>query len=983
MKKILSKLSLLKIITLILVVAILFSFVSKIPEFTLKSTKVAVLNPEGINELGEANAVIKKSLDGPVKVAANGGRTLYVEPKTLNVIVVDDATGTTWKSIPTSGSLTEAEKAPLNISFLDATGAIKKWDAYTYCISRDNTTRDLEAGESLADTYTINRIENGFRATLEVSESESTELDQYMPKKISIDRYTECFLDKVTELQNAGKINEDDAIRYNKALSMIYAIDAETEDYYYNKYAGTPPVTVTKILIDLSKKVEYSREDLINDSRAFDITDVEFSKPAHFSIIVDVTLEDGDLTVNIPVHKIVNKSGWEVEDLEKYEKGELTEDEKEKLAEIAESNYRLQEIAVFPNFGLVDATNYNEGFIFVPDGSGALFNINSYDSGYVEYNRPIYKNDYFDTLYKNTEYKEDLMMPVFGMGTKGAAYLVAEEAEAEEVEAVEEATEVVEEVVDEVTKINTEIKGDAMTGFMGIIESGAETASISVNLGVKNTSNGGTNFNKVYPSFDIMQYSNVKVFGPYSSNEAKFLATTAQFDIDIKVRYELYTENCNYYEMAMDYKDYLVSKTPGAVVDYEGTPEVFLDVISAVTLEERFMGVPYDSTVSMTTYAELNQILNELEGIDTVVSYKGAYNGGIYNSLNLDAKKTGENGSKKEYNQLMSEHGESIYMTTPISYVFKDTAVFNPSKHGLLGYDSEPAEIYDYDIPTGRFNIHGESHWIVSPYYLPKVVESFVKSADNVKLGIEDLGNLVYAHYKPETEVNLYQGQQVVKQALDTITANDRSIILYNPIASRMLYADYSADVSRESSDYGLIEHNVPFRQLVMNGLTKYTTLNINESSSGDAYYLLQALELGSAPKYKVTYKSVDRLKESNYNELFATEFNLVKEDIMDMANVVNAAFDVIGTREIVGHRILGEKVFETTYASGVKVVTNYNTLDRNTEYGEIEAEGYIIVAADGSVVELEIAEDSSDAADAASEDVTELVTELEEGGEN
>ncbi len=984
MKKILSKLSLLKIITFILVVAILFSFVSKIPEYTLKYTKVAVVNPEGINELSAANAVISKEIDGAVKVASNGGKSLYVIPKTLNVIVVDDATGTTWKSIPTEGSLTEAEKAPLNISFLDATGAVKNWDAYTYCIARDNTTRELEAGESLADTYTINRIDNGFRATLEVSESESTELDQYMPKKISIARYTECFLDKIVELQDAGKITEDDAVKYNKALSMIYAIDAETEDYYYNKYAGTPPVTVTKILIDLSKKVEYSQEDLINDSREFDITDVEFSKPAHFTIIVDVTLEDGDLSVNIPVHKIVNKSGLEAEVIEKLESGELSDKEKAAIKEEADSNYKLQKIAVFPNFGLVNATSFNEGFIFVPDGSGALFNINSYDSGYVEYKRPIYDNTYYDTLYTNTEYKEDLMMPVFGMGTKGAAYMVAEEAPAEEEAPLEEATEEVTEVEepekDEVVQIKTENKGDAMTGFMGIIESGAETASIAVNLGVKDTSNGGTNFNKVYPAFDVMQYSNVKVFGPYSTNEAKFLATTAQFDVDIKVRYELYTENCNYYEMAMDYRDYLISKNPDITVDYEGAPEIFLDVVSAITLEERFMGVPYDSTVSMTTYSELNEILTDLAGVETVVSYKGAYNGGIYNTLNLDAKRTGENGSKKDYNQLMSEHGESIYMTTPISYVYKDTAVFNANKHALLGYDSEPVQVYNYDIPTGRFNILGEGHWIVSPYYLPKVVESFAKSAGTVKLGIEDLGNLVYAHYKPETEVNLFEGQQVVKQALETLTADDRSIILYNPIASRMLYADYCADVSRESSDYGLIEHNVPFRQLVMNGLTKYTTLDVNESSSGDAYYLLQALELGSAPKYNVTYKSVDRLKENNYNELFATEYKLISDDIKDMYATVSAAFDVIGTREITGHRILGEKVFETTYASGVKVVTNYNTLDKDTEYGEIEAEGYIIIGADGAVVGLESNEANSDAADAAA---SEDVTEVEEGGEN
>ena len=374
------------------------------------------------------------------------------------------------------------------------------------------------------------------------------------------------------------------------------------------------------------------------------------------------------------------------------------------------------------------------------------------------------------------------------------------------------------------------------------------------------------------------------------------------------------------------------------------------------------MGVPYDSTTSMTTYAELDEILDDLAGINKVVSYKGAYNGGIYNTVNLKAKKTGANGSKGDYEALMKEHGDSIYMSTPISYVFKDTAVFNPNKHGLLGYDSEAVKIHEYDIPTGRFNLFGEGHYVLSPYYLPAAVESFSESAGNVNLAIEDLGNIVYANYSPEEEVNLYEGEQVVQNALATLSANDRKLVLYNPFISRMMYADYCADISRESSDYGLIEHNVPFRQIVMNGITNYTTLNINESSTGKAYYLLQALELGSMPKYKITYKSVDRLKENNYSELYATEYKLNAENIKAMAATVAEEFAKIGTTEIVGHRVLGEKVFETTYATGVKVVVNYNTLPAQVEgYGEIEAEGYVIVtaeaAAENAAVEAEVEE--------------------------
>ncbi|MBQ7876630.1 MAG: hypothetical protein IJ316_04995 [Clostridia bacterium] len=973
MKKFIKKLSLLKIVTMILVVAILVSIISFLPQLQLKYSDVAGIVQEGIQK-GDFPK-IDKAIKSNVLVAQNGGRSLYVNPNTLNVTVVDDATGTVWTSIPQTGTLEDEDKAPMLVSFLDATGAVNNWDTYTQCISLDNTTRELEVGEDRADTYTVYQLPDGFRAKLNVTKAEVTDLNQYMPKKISIDRYNECFIAKIDEFKagavatikditgvelkadesgnydanidaeilealdadelkkvTSAQTTLEDAVKYVKALDMIYDIDAETEDHYYNKYAGTPPLTVTNILIDLSKKALYTREDLINDSREFDITDVEFAQPADFTIIMDVKLVDGDLVVHIPTYEIKNNS----EDPDYY---------------------TLHSISVFPNFGIVNADSYDEGFIFVPDGSGALFDINSYDSGYAEYERPIYNNTYFDTLYTDSEYNEDLMLPVFGMGKNGktAVPVAAAEETAEEAveEPAEDATAVVEEEEDALTVVDistTEDKNTGVyTGFMGIIESGAETAALTVKLGSK--AQDASSLNKVYPTFDVMQYSNVKVFGPYSTNEAKFLAKTGSFGMDIKVRYKLYTENCNYYTMAADYKEYLLQTNENIKVEYDvetPAPEVYLDVISALTVEDRIMGIPYDNTISMTTYSELNDILNDLGKVDTVVSYKGAYNGGIYNKVNQKADKTKANGSEDEYKKLMENHGDSIYMSTPISYVYKDDAVFNPERHALLGFDSEPVKVYDYDIPTGRFNLHGEGHWILSPYYLPGVVETFKKSLeDNTNLALEDLGNLVYAHNKPEEEVNLYEGELVVKKALDKLSEGDRKLILTNPFATRMLYAEYSTDISRESSDYGLIRHNVPFRQLVMNGLTKYTTLTINESSSGKAYYLLQAIELGSSPKYKITAKSVDDLKEGNYHELFSTEYSLIAADIKAMAKEIDAAFAQIGTNEITGHRLIDEKVYETTYATGVKVVVNYNKLDVTTEYGDIPAEGYIIIAAE------------------------------------
>ena len=47
---------------------------------------------------------------------------------------------------------------------------------------------------------------------------------------------------------------------------------------------------------------------------------------------------------------------------------------------------------------------------------------------------------------------------------------------------------------------------------------------------------------------------------------------------------------------------------------------------------------------------------------------------------------------------------------------------------------------------------------------------------------------------------------------------------------------------------------------------------------------------------------------------------------------------------EIVGHKAFAEGVFETTYANGVRVVTNYNMHSVTCEEGELAPLSYLIL---------------------------------------
>ncbi len=940
MKNFLSKLSLMKILCVIVVVCLVVAFISWLPQLGMKASDRPVVE---VSALAAEKSAIDVTSDKDLLVAENGGKELYVNPSTLDITVVDTATQTYWKSQSSTGESDSTASGPLSITYIDSAGAETTWSGYDYCVA-DSGDEDEEEDE--ARGYSLARIENGFRAEMHFTSEASTNLEEYMPKQVSAEKYNEYFVDKVDELLKSGKIDEETKEQYDKALGMIYAISDDGE-YYYNKYSGTPPVSATNILISLSKNVGYNVDLIREDSAEYGFT-FTVTEDADFTVFADFTLDNGDLVVNVPTSEIVTGN----------------------------ADFTIKAIEVLPNFGMVLAEETDDGFIFVPDGSGALFDINSYDSGYTEYSRAVYDNTYYDTVYNQSEFRENITMPVFGMGSMAdRSFKSAEEEEEEEAEAAEEGEETAEEAEEEAAEAEeaeeasdetaqaeeseeeeaAEIIDEGETaeeeaeetpaynGFMGIIESGDTTATINVRLAADENSDADAPYNKVYPSFDIMQVSNVKVFGPYSDSDAKFTATTNPYDFDCRVRYKLYVDNANYYTMSQSYRDYLISEY-NLTESFEETPKMFLDVIGALTIDARVMGIPYDKTVSMTTYDELAEIYDDLKDVDTVVSYSGVFNGGIYNKINTSAKLVGKNGSKSALDKLLSDKWDSLYLSVNPSEVYKDTAAFAPKKHALITFNGDPLETYKYNIPTGEFDETGKGFYTVAPKYLLNVVNKFSESAKTYKnLAIGDLGNLVYENLSDSDEWNPYESEIMIQSALETL-ADGRSLVLYNPNANRVKYAAVSADISRESSDYGLIRENVPFRQLVLNGLTDYTTLSVNTSSSDNAYFTLQALELASFPKYTITYKSVDRLKEANYNELFATEYSIFADQIKEQYATIKAEFEKIGTTKIKSHSVLDNKVYETTYDTGVKVITNYNTTPVETEYGVIAAEDYLVI---------------------------------------
>ncbi len=733
-------------------------------------------------------------------------------------------------------------------------------------------------------SYSMEQIENGVKISINLNEGESNRFYEYLPRKMGIDTYEEMFVGTLNRLMDEGSLDRAAGERYLTTLSLVYKRSL-TEECYAVTYNGTPPTSATNQLIEVTRLVGYTTEKLLEDGETFGFS-VDFAEPAQFDLAVELTLDgDGNLLVHVPTASIVSYNDY----------------------------YTPQNLTLLPNFGAVTKDQYEEGEILVPDGCGTLIDFNSYIASVAEYKRPIYDNDFFSDYYYMPEYGEELLMPVFG-----ALYGPAAETE---------------------------------KGFLGIIEEGARTAILNVKLASAQADS--SNYNKVYPSFDIAQYKRVKINGEYSTDTGTYLVNAGEQDLDLSVRYQLYDRNVTYFDLAKGYQAYL-AKTEGITPSYDaGDAGLYLEVVGGVNIASRFVGIPYSKAYSMTTYEELQEIMGELDGIQYQLQYNGAFNGGWNGEMNRGADLAGQNGSRSELKSALSlakEKNIPLYLQVALTQVWESGNGFRASRHALRDYANDEVQLSRYQPVLGILNsnlndgMNHDEYYLLSPRYLSAVTDAFVKEAgDYENLAVSDLAGMYYADYRYENYISGETGNNILEENL-TKLAQGRSLALTNPHMDKIGYGSVATDISRESSDYATFGATIPFRQLVMNGLVDYTTENVNLSSKNASYFILQAAELGALPKFLLTYKNVDVLKDSDYNYLFSAQFELLEDKLRSVYEECAAIRSRIGTSEITGHEVLEDGVYRTTYQGGTQVLVNYNLYDVTLSDGtELPAEGYLI----------------------------------------
>ena len=760
----------------------------------------------------------------------------------------------------------------------------------------------------------------------------------------SIRKYSTDFTKKVTEYENYVKSKNDNKVptserlKINAVIAVMDAINTVYNSYQpYNptheKFEftdNTPTICSDGYSVYRVKDTDYSQmavkaklikkycpnytfEMMYEDEKFCQYEHITESKPV-FRCSLEYTFnEDSSLSVRLPANSIV----------------------------FDETEYILKNITPLQYFG---AANFsNDGYIFLPDGSGSIIQFEDFRSSNIAMSSSlsIYGNDFCYSEISGA-HKQPLTMPVYGIASTATV---------------------------DGAKVSQ--------GYFAILEEGASMASMNVRYRSTSFREGSiyTTFTP-YPTdkFDLSETISVGNAQFYSKvSESKYAGSYV-------TRYVMLTNTVTpgktsysptYMGMAEYYRDYLVKNgTLTAIENVTNDLPLYLEALGSLEVVEKILTFPVNVSKPITTFEDIatiyedlgnakakllekaaeydalaeaeddnlelkasyeetaenyRRLSNEIVNIDNVnFKLTGFSNGGLYFTYPSKVKWERSLGGKRGFKELLEIAKENtdadsnfgIYPDFDFQYI-NNTALFDGvGKRNTVSrmVDNRYASKQVYSSVTGEYDtIYA---MIVSADALDGLYDKFIKKYekyDATGISVSTLGSDLNSNFDKKNPVSRDDAQGYVTDLLDRIAnKSNYSVMISQGNIYAVKYADHILGICTDSSYYRYSSYTIPFVGMVLHGYVNYTGSALNYSGSPD-YDLLRSIENGASIYYVIGYQNTDLMKDDEeFNKFYSVDYANWFDDIVEKYALINAQIGDIQDFKIINHEVLiGERVID------------------------------------------------------------------------
>ncbi len=556
-----------------------------------------------------------------------------------------------------------------------------------------------------------------------------------------------------------------------------------------------------------------------------------------------------------------------------------------------EGDLKINRIWVLPYFAY--GSKKDDGYLIVPDGSGALVRFDRKVGNERGFELPVYGYDFGLPLYDMPPKTEGIRLPIFG------------------------------------AKRND-------LGILGVIESGDFDSNIACYM-----AGNATSYFRVFPIFD---YRRIHKFLLYereaSTGQAgevvdvlvnKFSPYTIKKDI--VVNYFLFTgKDIDYSSMIRTYRNYILQNGYlNKKVNKISEIPFNLVIINSINIKTTKAGVPVIDLFPLTTFDETIKILEEFRnrGIKNInLILKGYQSGGymnkITNGIKLESKLGGNNGFRKLI-AYCKTNNISLILTAEVIEVHSSGNGFSPSRDANRYLNNGLAFMYKWDPVVKKKNRDYDPWFTVLPEKVPIYLNNFLKDLEKYNLSnllVEKMGDYISSQNKRPKLLSREEVASLWKENLGTYMSKFNFVFTSGNFYV-LPYSSLILDIPLDSSNFAIESESVPLLQLLIHGYVPYSGKpgNLRESQKKE---FLRMVEYGALPYYALIFKDSSYFKKSIFNEMVSSNYKDWIDQAVKEYNSLKDLYRNIYDVPMRNHKKLYEGVYRVEYENGTEVIVNY-----------------------------------------------------------
>lgn len=791
-----------------------------------------------------------------------------LDPTNTHFTLTEKATGRQWLSNPANAAqdpvAVAANKALLQstlvVTYSSSSGTID-FNNYQYSIENGTYSVDQAEDGTVSVTYSVGKIEKIY----------------ILPSAITVERY-KAFTDamskkdakKVAGVYTLYKPDKVAAMEDKDTLLSMYPSLAEQELYVLK--SGTSENN-KKSIASILEASGYTMEDYELDMQL--VAGAAENTDAVFNVTVEYSLEGKDLLVRVPYEKIRYRAA-----------------------------FPITYVTLLPMFGA--AGTDEKGYMFIPEGGGALIAFN---------NGKLSQNSYYANMYgwdygsERTEVVSETKntFPVFGMIKDGASFLCMME---------------------------------------GAPSYGGVQADISLRY---------NSYNWICAKYNVLHSDRYNVSAKTARLVYMFEKELPQDTIVQRYRF---LDTDSYVDLAQAYGDYLRQRYPELTARTAGEElPVSVELVGAIDKKVVKFGLPVNAVIPTTTFQQAKDIIGDLQssGVQNMsVRMTGWSNGGVDQKVLTRVKPIGSLGGAKGMQSLIQSAksgGVPLYFDGVTCFAYNSGLLngFIPFRDAARFTTREQIRIYPYSPIFYQQDEFFEPFYLVRPAFAQRMANNLMEALDKADahgVAFRDIGYLLSGDYDQKDTTTREQVKQMHVDTLRAAHEKGQAVMIKEGYDYAMPYADLITDMDLNGIEYSIIDQMVPFYQIAIHGAVEYTGMSINLSDDWQTE-LLRCAEYGAGLNFTFMAEDGKILQDTLHSDLYGAGYEAWRGNAAALINEYQQAMRGLGNQRITGHEALSEDVRVTEYENGARVYVNYGAQDYQAEDVTVPARSYQVTRGD------------------------------------